>query len=61
MTEQANEALIQSNPNASRLRATVPTDDCLIVCITSDDDGRGYWCDWCPEKAKHAKGRPSDG
>jgi hypothetical protein len=23
--------------------------DCLIGCITSDDEGRGYYCDECPE------------
>lgn len=23
--------------------------DCLIGCITSDDDGRGYYCEECPE------------
>lgn len=23
---------------------------CLNVCIISDDDGRGYYCDECPER-----------
>ena len=22
---------------------------CLIGCITSDDEGRGYYCEECPE------------
>lgn len=27
--------------------------DCLIGCITSDDDGRGYYCEECPELRIH--------
>lgn len=26
--------------------------DCLIGCITSDDEGRGYYCEECPELRK---------
>lgn len=23
---------------------------CLVLCITTDEDGVAYWCDTCPEK-----------
>ena len=29
--------------------------ECLNVCIVSDDDGRGYWCEDCPNLTAPAR------
>ena len=29
-----------------------PVSECQIGCISSDDEGRGYYCDECPEMRK---------
>ena len=47
--KQAAEHVEQTTPTPPGGDRWSETKECLIVCISTDDEGRGYWCEWCPE------------